>query len=207
MSGGLRAHSADTTLLAWHRVNHHHVNAEIAVLVAGLGGSALAVMGSLGGVWLKGRYDLRRDEDQAARSERTARAQRRLDAYADLLVAAGEVLGAYRRLPDTLPPDYDERSAREANQRLARLAAELHRASAVVALTGSDEGREQGKALYLAARGLAATRVQRSSGADRALGGWDLITAGNDIGLETAIDLYKEALLQETAGLPSHSPG
>jgi len=183
------------------------MSADIVVLIAGLGGSALAVLGSLGGVWLKSRYDLQRDQSQATLSERAAQAQRRLDAYADLLVAAGEVLGAYRRLSDTLPSEYDERLAREANQRMQQFAAQLHRASAVVALIGSDEGREQGKALYLAARGLAATRVQPSSGADSRPGGWDLITVGNDIGLETAIDVYKEALLPETTALPSQPPG
>jgi hypothetical protein len=65
---------------------------------------------SLGGVWLKSRYDYRRDENQAVRAEMAAQADRRLDAYANLLVAAGNVLGTYQRLPGLLPPAFDDQA-------------------------------------------------------------------------------------------------
>src|SRR5215470_8184831 len=83
-------------------------------------------------------------------------AARRLEAYANLLVAAGEVLGTYRRNLDALSPDFGQKDADKANAHMADLAAALHRASAVVALTGSDLGRRQGKDLYETARGVAA---------------------------------------------------
>jgi hypothetical protein len=171
------------------------VSTEVVVLIAGLGGSLLGVVGSLGGVWLRSRYDYQRDENQAIRTETAAQAERRLDAYANLLVAAGNVLGTYQRLPGLLPPTFDDRAAQEANQRMSSLAAELHRASAIVALTGSETGREEGKRLYLAARGLAATRVKWE-------GKWSLSTSGNDLGLDRAIEGYKAALVPETTGLP-----
>jgi hypothetical protein len=173
------------------------VSSDVVVLIAGLGGSLLGVAGSLGGVWLRGRYDYRRDENQAIRTETAAQGERRLDAYANLLVAAGNVLGTYQRLPGLLPPTFDERAAQEANQRMSSLAAELHRASAIVALTGS-LGREEGKRLYLAARGLAATRVKWE-------GKWSLSTSGNDLGLDRAIEAYKAALVPETTGLPGQA--
>jgi hypothetical protein len=170
----------------------------VVVLIAGLGGGLLGVVGSLGGIWLKSRYDYRRDENQAARTEMAAQADRRLDAYANLLVAAGNVLGTYQRLPGLLPPAFDDQAANEANQRMSSLAAELHRASAIVALSGSETGRQQGKTLYLAAKELAATRVKWE-------GKWSLITSGDDSGLDKAIEAYKAALVPETTALPSQS--
>ena len=139
-------------------MNDQLVSTGVVVLIAGLGGSLVGVVGSLGGIWLTSRYDYRRDHSQAARTEMAAQAARRLDAYANLLVAAGNVLGTYQRLPGLLPPAFDDEVAQEANQRMSGLAAELHRASAIVALTGSEVGRQQGRILYHAAKGLAATR-------------------------------------------------
>jgi hypothetical protein len=176
-------------------VNDRLMSTGVVVLIAGLGGSLLGVIGSLGGIWLKSRYDYRRDQNQAARAEMAAQAARRLDAYANLLVAAGNVLGTYQRLPGLLPSAFDGQAANDSNQRMATLAAELHRASAVVALTGSEVGRSQGRSLYHAAKGLAATRVAWE-------GKWTLLTSGNDLHLDAAIEAYKEALIPETTALP-----
>lgn len=71
--------------------------------------------------------------------------ERRLQAYADLLIAAGEVLGTYRRDLYSMSSDFGQHDADKANAHMADLVAVLHRASAVVALTATELGREQGK--------------------------------------------------------------
>ncbi len=120
-------------------VNDRSVSSSAYVLLAALGASAITALGTLGGVLLAAR-----------RTARAGRAERRLDAYADLLVAAGEVLGTYQRFCGEVDEneDFGKQAAERANAHLADLAAALHRASAVVALTGSDLGRREGKTLY-----------------------------------------------------------
>jgi len=81
---------------------------------------------------------------------------------------------------------------------MADLAAVLHRASAVVALTGSDLGRRQGKDLYEAARGLAANRIVPTGDPNYP---FDVSSAGYKE-LEAAIDDYKIALVPETTAPP-----
>jgi hypothetical protein len=163
------------------------MGSDVSVLLAGLGGSLIGAGATLGGVLLTGR-----------RSARAAQAERRLQAYADLLVAAGEVLGTYRRFKGEVSSDSDHEAAERVNARMADLAAALHQASAVVALTGSDLGRQQGKDLYRAAREVAQSRMRPT---DDAAWPWDM-TKKDDETLEKAIDAYKDALVPETTALP-----
>lgn len=169
------------------QVNDQSVSSDVFVLLAGLGGSAIGAAATLGGVFLTGR-----------RSARAARAERRLNAYADLLVAAGDVLGTYRRFLVEVSPDSDHEAAERVNARMADLAAALHRASAVVALTGSGLGRQQGKILYGTAREVAQSRMRPTG--DPAYP-WDM-SKKDDEALEKAIDAYKDALVPETTALP-----
>jgi len=173
-------------------VNDQFVNSAVYVLLAALGASVITAVASLEA----GR--------RAARhTDRAERAARRLEAYADLLVSAGEVLGSYRRNRDALSPDLGQEDADKANAHMADLAAALHRASAVVALTGSDLGRRQGKELYQAAIGLAANRIVPTGDPNYP---FDMNTREGDKELEAAIDDYKAALVPETTALPRAHP-
>ena len=160
------------------------MSSTVVVWLGGLSGSVVVGGATLLGVWLTDRH-----RDSAERKER------RLQAYAALLVAAGTVLGAYRRLEATLL-ELDGQSRDEANAHMRKLAAELHEASAVVALTGSEAGRQQGKALYEIAKRLADTRIEPSGDPNYP---WHVITKGGDLTLESAIDEYKAAVVHETA--------
>ena len=133
-----------------------------------------------------------------------AQAQRRLEAYAEFLVAASEVLETYRELLAAMPARSDQLDPYKANSQMADLAAPLHRAFAVVALTGSDLGRREGKRVYDAARVVAASRIvvvhQDDSHQDH-YEDYDIIRA-DEKALEAAIDAYKAALVPETTALP-----
>jgi hypothetical protein len=174
------------------RVNDQFVNSAVYVLLAALGGSAITAVASLEA----GRRTARH-------TDRAELAARRLEAYANLLVAAGEVLGTYRRNLDALSPDFSQKDGDRANAHMADLAAALHRASAVVALTGSDLGRRQGKDLYETARGVAANRIVPTGDPNYP---FDVGTGAADKQLEAAIDDYKAALVPETTAPPRTTP-
>ena len=72
------------------RVNDRFMSSGVYVFLAGVAGA----LATLGAVLLT-----------AWRAAEADRAQRRLDAYADLLVAAGTVLSTYRQLRDAVSPD------------------------------------------------------------------------------------------------------
>jgi hypothetical protein len=163
------------------------MSADVYVLLAGLGGSLITALATLGGVRLTGR-----------RTARAGRLERRVQAYADLLVAAGEVLGTYRRDLYSWSSDFGQQDANKANARMADLGDTLHRASAVVALTGSELGRRQGKALYETARRVAVSRIVATDDAFLPY----IKTKADDKALEAAIDDYKAALVPETTALP-----
>jgi hypothetical protein len=76
-------------------VNNQFVNSAIYVLLAALGGSAIT------GVAL-----MEAGRRAARHTDRAELAARRLEAYANLLVAAGDVLGTYRRNRDALSRDF-----------------------------------------------------------------------------------------------------
>jgi hypothetical protein len=104
----------------------------------------------------------------------------------------------YRRARDALSPGFGQQDADKANARMADLAAALHRASAIVALTGSELGRQQGKTLYETARDVAASRIVPTGDPN-----YPYMTATvEDKVLEAAIDDYKAALVPETTALP-----
>lgn len=170
-------------------MNDQFVNSAVYVLLAALGGSAITAVASLEA----GRRTARHTDSAEL-------AARRLEAYANLLVAAGDVLGTYRRYLDALSPDFGPKDADNANAHMADLAAALHRASAVVALTGSDLGRRQGKDLYGTARGVAANRIVPTGDPNYP---FHMGTSVGDKELEAAIDDYKAALVAETTALPS----
>ena len=158
------------------------------VLLAALGGSLITALATIGAVFLT-----------AGRATRAAQAQRRLEAYADLLVTAGDVLGTYRQTWDTVR-EVGQLDAEGANKRMTDLASALHRASAVVALTGSAKGRQYGEILYSKARKLTATRVVPfSSGTDRR---FTMLDSGSHRDVEEAIEEYKAALLPEITAMP-----
>ena len=169
-------------------MNDQFVNSAVYVLLAALGASAITAMASLEA----GRRTARH-------TDRAELAARRLEAYANLLVAAGEVLGTYRRNCDVLSPDFGQKDADKANAHMADLAAALHQASAVVALTGSDLGRRQGKNLYETARGVAANRIVPTGDPNYP---FDIGTRAGDKELDAAIDDYKTALVPETTAIP-----
>ena len=169
------------------RVNDQSVSSAVYVLLAALGGAAISAGATLWAVSMG-----------AERSARAQQSVRRLQAYVDLLVAAGEVLGTYRRDLYSWSSDFGQHDADKANAHMADLAATLHRASAVVALSGSDLGQRQGKALYKTARGVAASRIVHTDDEFRPY----IKTKADDKALEAAIDDYKAALVPETTALP-----
>jgi hypothetical protein len=128
-------------------VNDRRVSSNADILLAVLGGGAITAVATPLAVLLTAR-----------RTARAELSQRRMRAYADLLVAVGDVLGTYRRTWDAMR-ETGTLDADEANKRMAELASVLHQASAVVALTGSGEGRRLGAVVYAKARKLATTRV------------------------------------------------
>ena len=88
---------------------------------------------------------------------------------------------------------------------MADLADALHRASAVVALTGSELGRREGKDLYETAKAVAASRIRLSSTLDEDepdVYPFALVHTLDDKALEIAIEVYKAALVPETTALP-----
>ena len=131
------------------RVNDHFVSSDLYILLAAIAGGVITAAATLWGVQMT-----------AQRSAKAQQAERRLRAYADLLVAAGTVLSTYRQLQDALSPDFAKSAADDANARMASLALTLHQASAIVALTGTELGRKQGHDLYQAAREVAASRME-----------------------------------------------
>ena len=153
-----------------------------------------AVIAALGGSIITGFFTLRSGRLTAERSARSEQAQRRLDAYANLLVAAGEVLRAYRRDFYSVSSDFGQVDADKLNTQMAELGSALHRASAVVALTGSETGSKQGKTLYGAARAVADSRVVPT---DDDMCPW-IRTRADDGALDAAIEEYKAALVPET---------
>jgi hypothetical protein len=170
------------------RVNDQSVSSDVYVLVAALGASAITAV-----------VTLEAGRRAARHADRAGQAARRLEAYADLLVAAGEVLGTYRRYEAALSPDTGPQDADKANTHMADLAAVLHRASAIVALTGSQLGRQQGKILYETARGVAASGMVTTGDPNYP---YTLNATIPAEALEAAIDNYKDALVRETTALP-----
>ena len=168
-------------------VNDRFVSSNAYVLVAALGGSFITAAATVVTVYLTAR-----------RESRAAQVQRRLQSYADLLVAAGDVLGTGRQIWETVR-EFNQSDADEANKRMADLASALHRASAVVALTGSSRGRASGNYLYAKAHILAATRVVPSSNPGRQ---YTTATSGSESDVARAIDDYKADLLPEISALP-----
>jgi hypothetical protein len=90
--------------------------------------------------------------------------------------------------------DFGQVDADKLNTQMAELGSALHRASAVVALTGSETGRKQGKTLYGAARAVADSRVVPT---DDDMCPW-IRTRADDGALDAAIEEYKAALVPET---------
>ena len=174
-------------------MNDQFVNSAVYVLLAAIGGSAITAVASLEA----GRRTARH-------TDRAELAARRLEAYVNLLVAAGDVLGTYRRNLGALSPDLSPQDADKANARMADLAAALHRASAVVALTGSDLGRRQGNALYEIAREVAAIRIVPTG--DPSYPFVMDTRAAEDKRMEAAIDNYETAMISETTALPEAHP-
>jgi hypothetical protein len=82
--------------------------------------------------------------------------------------------------------------------RMAALALGLHQASAVVALNGTELGRRQGHNLYQVAKGVAASRREPTGD----LNCPSRMIGKDDEALETAIDKYKCAVVEETTALP-----
>lgn len=136
----------------------------------------------------------------ARRAVRVAQAQRRLEAYAGLLVAAGDVLGTCRQTQATMDK-FAQLDADEANRRMADLASALHRGSAVVALTGSAPGRRYGEILYTEARKVAASRLVPLPGL-QVRGQFQLVIGGSAEELEATIEDYEAALIPEITSLP-----
>lgn len=154
-----------------------------------------AVVAALGGSLITGFFLLRSAALTAQRAAGTEQAQRRLEAYAALLVAAGEVLRACRRDFYSVASDFGQVEADKLNTQMAEFGSALHRASAVVALTGSETGRAQGKALYGIARKVADSRVIPI---EDDMCPW-VRSYADDAALDTAIDEYKAVLVPETA--------
>jgi hypothetical protein len=109
-------------------------------------------------------------------------------------VAAGEVLGTYRRDLYSVSSDFGQGDADKVNAHMADLGTALHRASAVVALTGSELGRREGKILYGVARGVATARIVPTDDPKYPYAR----TKAGDRELEAAIEQYKAALVPET---------
>jgi hypothetical protein len=168
-------------------VNDQSVSSDVYIFLAGVAGAAITGAATLWGVRMA-----------AQRSAKAQQAERRLHAYADLLVAAGTVLSTYRQIQDALSPDFAKPAADEANARMASLALTLHQASAVVALTGTELGRKQGHDLYQAAREVAASRMEPTSDPNYP---WHM-SGKDDKALDAAIEDYKAALVPETTALP-----
>ena len=154
-----------------------------------------AVVAAFGGSIITGFFTLGSARLTAERTAGAEQAQRRLNAYADLLVAAGEVLRAYRRDFYSVASDFGQPDADKLNAQMAELGSILHRASAVVALTGSEIGRAQGKALYGVAREVTDSRVVPT---DDDLCPWAR-TRADDAALDAGIEGYKAALVPYTA--------
>ena len=169
------------------RVNDQFVSSDVYIFLAGVVAAAITAAATLWGVRMA-----------AQRSAKAQQAERRLQAYADLLVAAGTVLSTYRQLQDALSPDFAKSAADDANARMASLALTLHQASAVVALTGTELGRKQGRDLYQAAREVAASRMEPTGDPNYP---WHM-SSKNDKALDAAIEDYKAALVPETTALP-----
>jgi hypothetical protein len=112
-------------------------------------------------------------------------------------VAAGEVLGTYRRDLYSVSSDFGQGDADKVNAHMADLGTALHRASAVVALTGSALGRQEGKILYGVARAVAAARIVPTDDPKCPYAR----TKADDRELEAAIEHYKAALVPETTAL------
>jgi hypothetical protein len=125
-------------------------------------------------------------------------------------VTKGRCPGESAASPWDLPPTprsaascFRRPGCREANQRVSTLAAELPQRLSHSRAYRLRNWTAIGKILYLAAKGLAATRVKWESK-------WCRITGGNDLGLDKAIEPYKAAWYRRPqpqvtpcAGVPS----
>jgi len=178
------------------------MSTDVYTLLIALGSSAITATATLGAVSLTSRH-----------MDRAGQSDRRLQAYATLLVAAGEVSQAYRRLEEVVSSfaerrATDDQAVNAANAQMASLGDSLHRASAVVALTGSEVGRREGKALYQKAKAVAASRVRLVPCLDNDPDDdsdpyvFSVVHPLDDKALDVAIDAYKAAMVPETTALP-----
>ena len=114
------------------------MSTDVYTLLIALGSSAITATATLGAVSLTSRH-----------MDRAGQSDRRLQAYATLLVAAGEVSQAYRRLEEVVSSfaerrATDDQAVNAANAQMASLGDSLHRASAVC----SAEARAQASLLW-----------------------------------------------------------
>jgi hypothetical protein len=122
--------------------------------------AAATVTTALGGVWLKGRYDARRDASQAQRAEGAACAQRRDDAYADLAKTARLVLQNFRQIRIAYATGTflsDDPVVKGFFDRTGPLSNAMHQATAVAELRADgDLARARVRGVYDAAEAVAA---------------------------------------------------
>lgn len=115
--------------------------------------AAATVTGSLGGIWIKARYDNQAQARQAEQSRAAARIDQQRQAYGELVKTARLALRNFRQLNlayAAKTPDIP--AVQEAFSQTASLAAEMNQAVAVAELVGSPEGRKHARAIYDKAR-------------------------------------------------------
>lgn len=175
-------------------------------LISAAAGVVGGIGGGVGTTWLRGRYDDRRDRRATAATQ----ADRRRDAYADLVKTARLALRNFRQLRlayAASTPDTPE--VTEAFTRAGGLAEDLNRAAAVAEILGSDNARTQARAVYDHAKAcgdfyqtysITLAEVQRNLGTKIPVAEFDAGKAAKLCDdLADAIDAFAEAVRQETA--------
>lgn len=114
------------------------------------------VVGTLGGIWLKGWQDSSREQRQARQAAEAAEAQRQQAAYADLVVTARQALRNMRQLRLAYAADTpDEPEVREAFSQAGRLADELGKATAITEIVGTAGATTAARTVYDTAKNVA----------------------------------------------------
>jgi hypothetical protein len=132
------------------------------ILITGL--STLAA--GLGGAWIKGNSDLKRDKQTTDLAAQSAREQHQRDAYASLVIAARQVLRNQRQLRIAYAANESGTSGdaivADAFISANQLGDDLNRAVVVTELLGSEAARTHAAAILKAARSTAEIFQARS---------------------------------------------
>jgi len=194
-------------------VHDRVVNTEWATVIAALGGSFIGAMATLGGGWVKGHYDVEREQRQAERTSSDASTERRRQAYAHLVATARAVLRNQRQLQHAYVLDQSaDPEVREVSNHGSELIDALTEAVALIEIVGPATARAGAAMIFdtakatgdiFVARSLELMAAQRRKRRASKLSDFDVdAVATSTAELSGAIDAFINEARRDLKGLP-----